>query len=615
MKSRTSSFNPTVFKKDLTRFAPAWGVYLIFLLLVLVAAAGDGGDYYRTRNMGDFIVIMAWVNLFYACVVAQLLFGDLYNSRLCNALHAMPVTRESWFVTHSAAGAAFSLIPNLVIAVLAVPMLNLGAGWPSIPLWFGASILQYVFYFGIGVLCVMLSGNRLGQLALYAIINFASMLDYWLASNIYEPLLHGIQFDGEVFYPLCPVLEISQLGDLIVIDSERILDEFDNFMYYEIHGVAPGEGWGYMALCAAVGIVALLGALALYRKRKLECAGDFVAFSKTEPAVLVLVTIFAGGFFHLFGELFGMDIQYVLLFAGMVVGFFACRMLLERTTRVFRKDTILDCGSILLLFALTLAITAWDPAGITRYMPETSEIESITFSDSYSLYRHSENDYTVTEAADIEAILAVHADCIDGDAKRIDELHPDSYNLLSVRLEYKLKNGKTVNRFYDVYPPSEAGQMLKGYFTTPECVLGFPAEQAPQMAQYIFSFYTDAKESNIHDLEGLDMEALLEAIVADCEAGNMAQFSGYHYPTNYDLLGYPVEEIDNVIAWLEIGWDHEQIETTQQGYTDAYGIISYTSLRVYRSCANTLRWLEDNNLLTEDQQKELGGVTEIFTTG
>ena len=34
MKSRTSFFNTAVLKKDITRFAPAWGLYLTGMLLL-----------------------------------------------------------------------------------------------------------------------------------------------------------------------------------------------------------------------------------------------------------------------------------------------------------------------------------------------------------------------------------------------------------------------------------------------------------------------------------------------------------------------------------------------------------------------------------------------------
>ena len=597
MKSRTSSFNLTLLKKDLTRFAPAWAIYGIVLLLVLVAARSDSQVYYRVNNVEAFVVVMSWINLFYGALVAQLLFGDLYNSRLCNALHAMPVTRAGWFAVHTVAGVLFALVPNLALSLLAIPALNLGAAWTAIPLWLLASSLQYLFFFGVAVLCVMLSGNRLGQIALYGIIQFVGLIVYWLASRIYEPLLYGIQIDGEPFYLFCPVAQISQLGEIFTVDYERIVDAAGVFSHYEVYGLAPGVGWGYMAICAAVGILALAGALVLYRKRKLECAGDFVAFKVIEPVVLVLVTVCTAGLFHVFGDFFGMNIQYVLLSAGLLVGFFGCMMLLERTTRVFRKKTLLACGALLIAFALSLGLTWLDPLGLTRYQPKLEEVESVTVSDSYSIQHHSDACFQVTDPADIETLLDVHAACIDRSATEMEGRHEDAERV-SIHLEYKLKNGKSVHRIYSVIPETEAGQALKPYFSTPECVLGFPEEKVDEMAQYIFSLYSDGKESNVHDLEGLDLQDLLDAIVADCKAGNMAQISGFHGISAYD------EAFDPYISSVEIGWDREAMgEVVDDSF---YGIIEYRYVWVHRSCVNTLRWLEDNGMLTQEMMENLG---------
>lgn len=617
MKSRTSSFNLMVFQKDLTRFAPCWAAYLILLVLVLVNIADSGNAYYRLMNVQDAILAMNWVNLIYAAVVAQLIFGDLYNSRLCNALHAMPVTRDGWFTSHTASGLVFSFLPNLAVALLALPVLRLGAGWSGVFWWLLASQLQYLFYFGVAVLCIMLSGNRLGQLAVYAMICFAGLAAYWLASSIYEPLLYGIRFSDVPFLRFCPLGWISQLSDVLLIDSIRVNDEFGNYMHTQVVSVAPGEGWGYMAICAAVGAVALVAAVVLYRKRKLECAGDFVAFKGMEPVVQVLVTIFAGGFFHLFGDLFGFGTKYVLVFCGMVVGYFACRMLLMRTNRVFQKRGFLGCGLILAVFALTLVVTKLDPAGITRYVPEAEEVESVTFSQSYSLIRHQEHPFIATELADIEALLEVHGDCITKEASSQPGGPEPDYDTMNLRLEYKLKNGKVVNRFYEVYPGTQAGQILKGYYTRPECVLGFPAEQAYEMLPYLRTIYVDGMEYEQFDLEDLDLEAMMDAILADCAAGNMAQFRSYHYPNNYDLVD---ENFDMGICYLELGWDHEKLETIRQGESDAYGIISYSSIRIYRSCTNTIRWMEESGLLTEAFKQGLvekygGAYGDFFTWG
>ena len=621
MKSRTSFFEKTVFHKNLTRFAPAWGAYLVILLLALVSMADRPSAYYRVQNLRDAIIIMSWVNLIYAAVVAQLIFGDLFTSRMCNALHALPLRRETWFCTHVVSGVACSCLPNLALALLALPVMRLEAAWSAVFWWLLASELQYLFFFGIAVFCVMLSGNRLGQLALYGMLQFGGVISYWLVSSVYEPFLHGIQFSELPFAKSCPMAYLAEYSDILVIDYARISNAAGDGFTYQIYGVAPGDGWGYMGICALVGLLALLCALVLYRHRKLECAGDFVAFDRMQPAVTVIATVFAGVVFHVFADSFGMNLRSVMLGGGMVIGFFGCRMLLERTTRVFRKKTFLFCGSILAVFGLTVLLTYLDPAGVTRYIPKAEDVESITFSQSYSLSSHSEFPYTATSPEDIAALQRVHALGITKESAQPDG-GKEMYNGFNIRLEYKLKNGKTVNRFYDIYPTSEAGVILKDYFTTTECVLGVPAEKIQTLTPHIRSLFIAGYDEVLYDLDNLDIPGLLEAVAADCAAGNMAQMDGYHYPSNYDLLGYSYEEIDDIVFYLEIGWDREWIRAGIQAHPDAgydpMPTLRYKTFRVYRSCENTISWMEENGLVSEEMQQELiekfGGPTVYFET-
>jgi len=625
MKSKTSFFNKTVFKKDITRFAPAWGACTILMLLAMISLADRNFAYYRLQNVRDSITVMSWLNLIYGAIVAQLIFGDLFNSRMCNALHALPLRRESWFSTHVASGIAFSALPNLLIALLALPIMRLEGGWTAVFRWLLASELQYIFFFGIAVLCVMLSGNRLGQLALYGMIQFAGLLGYWMVSMIYQPFLHGIQFPEDPFVKICPIANITNMNDILIIDYERINNAFGELENYRIFGVSPGNGWGYMVILALVGILALTVALMLYRRRRLECTGDFVAFASMEPVVTVIVTVFAGVFFHLFADAFGMSLRSVMLGAGMVMGFFGCRMLLERTTRVFRKKAFVFCGTIVAIFGLTVLLTYLDPAGITRYVPAAEDVESITFSRSYSLHSHSGFPCVVASEEEIGELQRVHELGITKEASAMPGGTEEVYTPFDLRLEYKLKNGKTINRFYDIYPLSEAGVILKDYFTRPEVVLGITADQVKDYAPYVRSVYTNARETIEYDMDALNMEELLYAIIADCEAGNMAQISGYHYPSNYDILGED-KEFDDSIVYLEIGWDRELLQRDMQNHPDAggysiYGVLPtlrYTNLTIYRSCENTLRWLEENDMLTEEAQQELavkfGGPEVVFET-
>ena len=111
MKSKTSFFNGSVLRKDITRFAPAWGLYLTAILLLSLTLFTEE-DIHLAQTMGVSLGIFSAVNFCYALVCGALLFGDLFNSRLCNALHAMPMRREGWFATHLTAGMLFSMVPS-----------------------------------------------------------------------------------------------------------------------------------------------------------------------------------------------------------------------------------------------------------------------------------------------------------------------------------------------------------------------------------------------------------------------------------------------------------------------------------------------------------------------
>ena len=125
MKSRISYFDKTVFKKNLPRFAPAWGLCTVWLVLAIVTIcmypemAGS-----NLMDMGQAYCVFTFL---YAPLCTQLLFGDLlYNTRMCNALHALPLKRDTWFFTNVASGFAFFLIPTVTSARLAALLLGLG---------------------------------------------------------------------------------------------------------------------------------------------------------------------------------------------------------------------------------------------------------------------------------------------------------------------------------------------------------------------------------------------------------------------------------------------------------------------------------------------------------
>lgn len=589
MKSRTLYFNSTAFKKDVTRFAPTWVLYTVLLLMGFATIMDYSTPLYRTENIVTLISVAGLLNFCYALVTAQLLFGDLCNSRLCSALHAMPLRRECWFGTHVSAGMLFSIVPNLTVGLLSIALLDLGKGW-IVPLWWIlASFIQYLFFFSLAVLCMMLVGNRFAQVLVYGIVNFFSPMVYWLVDSLYEPLLHGIRVPADFFMLTCPVYKMASGLELVEVVRRHVYKETGGIEESFIDHIAIGSEWVYMIVCALLGIALLGLALVLYRKRKLESAGDFIAFRFMEPIFLIFYTICAGAFLHLFSDIFG-GVDLLFLAIGITVGFFTGLMLLRRTTRIFRKKAFVHFAIFVAVFALTLVLTWLDPLKITQKIPKAEEVKSVTLSNSSELTYRGECEVTLTDPDAIRDMLEIHRSCLKGGES--DLYHGNSYNVL-LRLEYTLRDGSTMNRFYQLGAESPAAQIAEGYYSSIECVLGITEEEIPQFAEKIENVFFHSRRDNTGNLEELniDLEEMLRAIAADCAEGNMAQIHSYHYNCDTDTSSY--------VTLIEFELYRDIAEYRELGYR-------YYSIAVYEEARHTLAWMEANDLMPEEPDPKYG---------
>lgn len=568
MKSRTSLFNPTAFKKDITRFAPAWVLYTVGLFMILTVVMMDDSEYYHAASLADSLGFMASVNLCYGFLNGQLLFGDLFSARHCNALHAMPLRRECWFATHMVSGLLFALVPNALMMLVALPML--GSGWQVALWWYLASGLEYLFFFGLAALSALCVGNRFAMTLVYGIVNFFAVIVYWFYYTIYEPLLYGVFITEEPFVLFCPVWQM--IDNYEVIHVARAEVEHATYSEWFVESVALGEGWGYLAICAVVG-VALAGlALLLYRRRKLESAGDFMAVRALEPVFLVLYTMSMAAGFQVFAELFGVN-EYVFLALGLIVGFFTARMLLMRTTKVFQAKGFIGFGILAAAFAASMLLTSLDPLGVTRYVPDTDDIGYAKISNNYDPERS--DTPILQDEADLETVRQIHKLAVENPV-----LWQDSaveYHTLSIL--YHMKNGPAVTRRYAIPCNSQAGELAKTLYTRADFVLG--TDDAEAFTEHVQRVYFDQYKA---DGEGVSGEiymnhtndeyirGLVDAIMADCNDGTMAQNYSYH-------------ETEEQYGWVEFSLAYEAAG-------DSW--YSYRNITIYPSNRHTVAYLEAN---------------------
>ena len=528
MKSRTSFFNFRVLGKDLTRFAPLWVLYAVAEVLFLMTVSLD--DPGMIAN--DLVYVMGAVSVAhmgYAFLVAACLFGDLFDPRLCNGLHAMPIRREGWLLTHFVSGLLFGLIPALIGGGFAMVMLEKYC-WMAL-VWQATSLLQYLFFFGLAVFSAMCAGKRLGMAAIYATLNFLSMLVYWIGDLVYVSLLPGVVLSGGRFRLFCPVATFCS-------------DTYVNFDYdKQLGGIFSGYvagSWQYLYLCAALGVVFMMLAWLLYRKRALETAGDFVSFRPLRVFFLVAYTLTAGGLVYSFHYIFGTNLQnYAFLVIGIVLGWFTGWMLLERTVKVFTPKIFAGILVFGALFAVSLGITYMDPAGIAAYIPKTEKVQTACLYTAGDSIRYESNYESggriLTDPEEIRLVQELHR-------QMMETPQYEDRETINITVRYELSDGIFVYRNYDICAETEVAENISRYLSNVHSIFKTNDWQMVKDRTDYIRIHPQSDGMNpVEITDGETICQLLDAIKADCEAGTLAQHDYLHPEEKY-------------LAGMEVNW-------------------------------------------------------------
>ena len=542
MKSRTSFFNLTVLRKNLTRFAPLWALTAVFEVLCLLTVGMA-----EPLNVADLILVimngMAIPSMIYAVCVAACVFGDLFNNRLCNGLHAMPMRRDGWLLTNLASGFLFALIPSVVGGAVAAAILK-DLYWAAL-LWQGIILLQFVFFFGAAVFSAVCAGKRSGMMAIYVLINFLSVLIYWIADTFYEPLLPGVVLPSKAFTIFSPVVNMT--------GTEYVQYDYKKGPILSWETINT-QDWNYLLICAGVGVVLLVLSWLLYRKRHLETAGDFISFRPVKMVFLLAYTFAVGTFFHSVFGAFDDGASYGFLIVGVLIGWFTGWMLLERTVKVFTKKVILGFVAFGLLFSGSVALTASDPMKIAVSVPNAKDIESACLytQSKYSYYNYDwyAGGWYRTEEDEIAQVQQLHRQMIT---------MPEEENTETVTayIHYRLKNGKEIQRAYEIPAGSQTAQDLGNHLSNIKAVLNTNDDwqTIQENVQRVEVHWEDFREKMVTSSQEVQMDTVLAALEADCLAGAMAQDGNLHH--------------DAYAGYMEITWEDQQYGKRTE-YLDIY---------------------------------------------
>lgn len=618
MRSATSFFDKTLFRSQLKHTWPLWlGYTALWLFLVPVALFSELSAYQGGYSAADASSLLlnagvrggVFISFVFGLFFAMLAFSHLTQSRATNGFHALPMRRETIFLTAYLTGlfcqVSTILVTFLLGAAVSAP-LHLSF-WGVTGAAMGSAMLEAVFFYSFAVLCMMMTGQILAAPVFYFVGNILVPGMEYLLRNFAGNFLYGYSGHTDVTLDfLSPPLYMYLRVDIASIET------CESDSYYVTAYALEHRSLMILAVYALAGLVIALIALLLYRTRKSEMTGSTVAFPWATPIFkygVAFCTAVALGqllYYFLFGRYrsSGSDSlpgTILCMAAAGLVGYFVAEMLIKKSFRVFRAGAK---GAVIVSLALVLlGITMnFDLTGYEKRVPNESEIES-------AFYTFSGMTHVTTDDADtIRRLTAAHRAIVENrkelvriseawDADTLSQSDYDDIEPFSLRLTYYLKDGSQLSRSYSLYlrrsdltVPSSATARVNALYMCRESVLcrvlgyGYGYEHLGDTPRFLDSYcYYYDENSNTKDYaltaaQAGQVYAALMQDVQDSDNGGSDIFAVQEH-----LYDSPI------FFWLELYFE----STNEKGRPEVYSLGPH----VNGSTPNTLQVL--NELLPE----------------
>ena len=588
MRSKTSCFNGTLFRKNLSRYWPLWGLAsfggAMFPLAMLLELLHNGFRFWsplETRQA--YYTVLSYgvpvISIVYAILCAMAVWNYLYNARSVGMMHTLPVRREGLFVTNVLSGLTMMAIPYAVTGVLLVLVTMLFGGFE--PMGVLVTILgvigESLFFFGLATFCAFIVGNVFMLPALYGLLNFIAVLTDFMVNLLAQGFCFGLNssYSGTVEWLSPVVYLIQKISPNSTYETQWVTDRLGGQRYETsvLTSVTLENGW-LIAAYAAAG-AALLGlAWLLYRRRRSESAGDVVAVGWMKPVFRYGCAVYAailGGrlLYALLWESFQSGRYFTVLpmilcmIAGGAIGYYAASMLLAKTPRVF-KTTWKGMLAVALGCAALCGAMKCDLFGVVRRVPAPDSVKLV------NVYAAGSNYYLTPGKDDalIEKVRTLHQTIIDdkdyimstaegrsvymeteegsytigAPASEIVSTSVSSFANTSVRFTYTLNSGLKVERRYNLYLTQNRMDQEDTYDHLLDQLINSQEMRQKRIRWRDEGFQLDGAWidtwRDYSDLSSREVGLILDAVAKDAENGDWGVYNWFQADNdadNYDL--------------------------------------------------------------------------------
>lgn len=631
MRSKTSCFNGTLFRKNLSRYWPLWGLAsfggAMFPLAMLLELLHNGFRFWsplETRQA--YYTVLSYgvpvISIVYAILCAMAVWSYLYNARSVGMMHTLPIRREGLFVTNVLSGLTMMAIPYAVTGVLLVLVTMLFGGFE--PVGVLVTVLgvmgESLFFFGLATFCAFIVGNVFMLPALYGLLNFIAVLTDFMVNLLAQGFCFGLNssYSGTVEW-LSPVVYLVQkISPNSTYETQWVTDRLGGQRYETsvLTSVTLENSW-LIAAYAAAG-AALLGlAWLLYRRRRSESAGDVVAVGWMKPVFrygcAVYAAILGGRLLYALlwdsfqsGRYFTVLPMILCMIAGGAIGYYAASMLLAKTPRVF-KTTWKGMLAVALGCAALCGAMKCDLFGVVRRVPAPDSVKLV------NVYAAGSNYYLTPGKDDalIEKVRTLHQTIIDdkdyimstaegrsvymeteegsytigAPASEIVSTSVSSFANTSVRFTYTLNSGLKVERRYNLYLTQNRMDQEDTYDHLLDQLINSQEMRQKRIRWRDEGFQLDGAWidtwRDYSDLSSREVGLILDAVAKDAENGDWGVYNWFQADNDADSYEIQI---------------HFQYKLPESQFDRTYDAIQ---VNVKEGMTETIRALKDLKLITD----------------
>ena len=425
MSLKMKSFKKSIFRADMRQL---WIFSLLYGGIIFFSTFFD--FYLNTETYGN-AVPYSFVNsrfFAYCCVsnffgfsagaiAALMLFSYLYSTKAISFYHGLPFKRKSLFITKFTSGAVLLIAPILInFAIIAITKLcgsDIQIRWLSLLYWLGNQVIYSLLAFSCVTFAVMLTGNILSLLATCLLLGIAPAVIIGFINTICQNYLLGYAYNPENF-----ITYFYITPDVLLFKARGII---------------------YVIAIPALLVISYF----MYKKRDLERSGEAVVFPKLKIAFIYFAGLMGGIFSYFYFSIWNYkSILFMLPFG--IVSVIIANMINKRgiTLKGALLHTVIYTASVLFL----LGAFRCDIIGFEKRIPDIDNIKSVTVvPDRY--FRYNDDTYRdcdITDANEISEVIKYH------EHSTKSEKNSSEYMPSHVEISYKLKNGRTLKRGYDV---------------------------------------------------------------------------------------------------------------------------------------------------------------------